>query len=185
MHELLTALNAQKLTRPILSSSEARSLPYLQACIKEGLRLYPPVTGLLAKEVPPSGDIIDGRFVPGGTSIGWNSYGLQRLPEVFGEDVNVFRPERWLEGGGRTKEQREEMNDVVGLVFGHGRFGCLGKNVAMMELDKAIAEMLLRFEFQIADPAHPFDETCIGFFLHENMFFRVSERKERESLTDA
>ncbi|OCL05274.1 cytochrome P450 [Glonium stellatum] len=175
--ELLAAQKENKLTRPILRDSESRNLPYLQACIKEGLRLYPPVTGLLAKEVPPQGDIIDNRFVPGGTSIGWNSWGLMRLGDVFGQDVEVFRPERWLPGGGQSSEQIEQMNEVVGLVFGYGRFGCLGKPVAMIELNKTIAELLLRFTFQVADPAHPFDSKCIGFFLHENMFFRVAERK--------
>ncbi|OCK80386.1 putative P450 monooxygenase [Lepidopterella palustris CBS 459.81] len=178
LSELTIAQREGHLTRPILRDSESRTLPYLQACIKEGLRLYPPVTGLLAKEVPPQGDILDGRFVPGGTSIGWNSWGLMRLTEVFGQDVEIFRPERWLPGGGQNKEQIEYMNEVVGLVFGYGRFGCLGKPVAMVELNKSIAELLLRFTFQVANPAHPFDSTCIGFFLHENMIFRVSERQE-------
>ncbi|XTI85616.1 cytochrome P450 [Cenococcum geophilum] len=177
LSELLTAQKENRLTRPILRDSESRNLLYLQACIKEGLRLYPPVTGLLAKEVPPQGDIIDGRFVPGGTSIGWNSWGLMRLHDIFGMDVEVFRPERWLPGGGQSSEQIEQMNEVVGLAFGYGRFGCLGKPVAMVELNKTIAELLLRFTFQVADPAHPFDSTCIGFFLHENMIFRVAERK--------
>ena len=143
LSELLTAQKENRLTRPILRDCESRNLLYLQACIKEGLRLYPPVTGLLAKEVPPQGDIIDGRFVPGGTSIGWNTWGLMRLHDVFGMDVEVFRPERWLPGGGQTSEQIEQMNEVVGLAFGYGRFGCLGKPVAMVELNKTIAEVCL------------------------------------------
>ena len=57
------------ISSPILDS-EARQLPYLQACIKEALRLWPPVTGLLQKIVPPEGDVINGISVPGGTFIG-------------------------------------------------------------------------------------------------------------------
>jgi len=58
-------------------------------------------------------------------------------------DVEVFRPERWLPGGGQSSEQIEQMNEVVGLAFGYGRFGCLGKPVAMVELNKTIAEVCL------------------------------------------
>jgi len=49
---------------------EARKLTYLQAVIKEALRLWPPVTGLVQKVVPPEGDTVNGVFVPGGTYIG-------------------------------------------------------------------------------------------------------------------
>jgi hypothetical protein len=38
-------------------------------------------------------------------------------------------------------------------------------------------QLLLRFTFQTADPAHPFDTSCFGFFLHDNMIVRVIERK--------
>ena len=45
-------------------------MPYLQAVIKEGLRIHPPITGLLTKVVNPGGEVAKGRFVPGGTGIG-------------------------------------------------------------------------------------------------------------------
>ena len=67
--EIDEAVNSGSLSNPI-RDPEARALPYLQACIKEGLRLFPPVTGLLSKMVPPEGDTIDGVFLPGGTDIG-------------------------------------------------------------------------------------------------------------------
>ncbi|KAF6218508.1 hypothetical protein HO133_005857 [Letharia lupina] len=50
--------------------SEARPLLYLQACMKEGLRLWPPVTGLFPKVVPPEGETSNGVFLPGGIEIG-------------------------------------------------------------------------------------------------------------------
>jgi len=173
--ELQAALDKKLISRPIIRDSEARQLPYLQACIKEGLRLYPPVTGMLSKQVPPEGDMIDDKFVPGGTSIGWNSYGMQRQKDNFGLDADVFRPERWVDEKNEAKLQR--VSDTVSLVFGAGRFGCLGKPVAMMELNKIIPEAVLRYEWQTINIERPFEGVCIGFFLHEGMWVRVEERK--------
>jgi cytochrome P450 len=46
-------------------------MPYLQAVIKEGLRIFPPVAGLMSKEVPPGGDAFNGLYIPEGTKIGY------------------------------------------------------------------------------------------------------------------
>jgi cytochrome P450 len=97
--------------------------------------MYPPVTGLLAKEVPRGGaELAPGIRAPGGTQIAWNSWGMCRDKDVFGQDAEMWRPERWIAGQGTDKEdcarRIERMNETVGLVFGYGRFGCLGKGVA-------------------------------------------------------
>jgi cytochrome P450 len=76
VHEkLLAEISGATLSSPI-SDAEAKKLPYLQAIIKEGLRIYPPVAGLMAKRVPPEGDTINGMFVPGGTQIGYGAWGI-------------------------------------------------------------------------------------------------------------
>jgi cytochrome P450 len=141
--EFKTALAKGKVTRPVIRDAEAREMPYLQACVKEGLRMYPPVTGLLAKAVPPEGATIGGKFVKGGTQISWNSWGMQRDKEIYGIDPEVFRPERWLlRDASETEIKRvERMTETVTLVFGYGRFGCLGRGVATMELNKGIIEV--------------------------------------------
>jgi cytochrome P450 len=43
-------------------------LPYLNAVIEEGLRLYPPFVGTLTRVSPPGGEMVDGYFVPEGVS---------------------------------------------------------------------------------------------------------------------
>lgn len=140
--EARTAIQNGKISRPLIKDSEARQLPYLQACIKETLRMYPPITGLLAKKVPPGGATIDGKFAPAGTWIGQNVWGMQRNTDIYGVDVEVYRPERWLHANSSRAEKAriDRMNDTVALVFGYGRFGCLGRGVATMELNKAVLE---------------------------------------------
>ena len=136
--ELDKAESEHRLAHPVITDAEARTLPYLQACIKEGLRIWPPVLGLMQKTVPPSGDRLHGLFVPGGTNIGYCAWGLHRNPDIFGEDAKIFRPERWLEAEG---ECLAEMDRTLDLVFGAGRYACLGKAIALIELGKTFAEV--------------------------------------------
>ncbi|KAF2753912.1 putative P450 monooxygenase [Pseudovirgaria hyperparasitica] len=183
LEELDVAEAAGKLTRPVIRDSESRLLPYFQACVRETLRCYPPVTGQLAKQSPANGDHFNGMYIPPNTQIAWNSWGLMRTKEIFGDDVDVFRPERWLASGGHTPEELAHMEETVWMAFGWGRFGCLGRPVAQMEINKTIPELLMEYNFQIADPSNPFSVKCVGFFIHTDMFFRVSKRIRRESRT--
>ncbi|QKX62566.1 uncharacterized protein TRUGW13939_09727 [Talaromyces rugulosus] len=57
--EIYSAIGAHLISCPI-SDADVKRLPFLQACVKEGLRIHLPFTGLLMKEVPPQGDVIHG-----------------------------------------------------------------------------------------------------------------------------
>ena len=117
--------------------TEAKKLPYLQACIFEGLRKFPPLSQLRERLMPPEGDIINGHRIPGGTFIGLNVWGSQ-LDKVFGKDPEVFRPDRWLI---KDEGRLHAMHETLELIFGHGSTKCLGMPMAMMELNKVIFEV--------------------------------------------
>lgn len=104
--------------------------------IWEGFRMRPAVTYGHYKVVPPGGDTIAGIWVPGGTAIGHNHFGMMRNKRIFGDDVDVFRPERYLD-----QPNGAEMQRTVELVFGTGRWMCVGKQVALMELNKIFWEV--------------------------------------------
>jgi cytochrome P450 len=122
-----------------IAEAEAKRLPYLQAVIREGLRMYPPTTGLGSKQVPKGGDVVSGYFLPEGTQVGTNFFGIMRLKRIWGNDADVFRPERWLEA---DEQSLRVMNSVVDLDFGSGKYQCLGKPMAMMELNKVFFEVV-------------------------------------------
>jgi cytochrome P450 len=135
--EIDDGIKAGMISSPV-QDSEARQLPYLQAAIREGLRLMPPASGAFFKEVPPAGDVIDGKFIPGGTQIGSSPMGIHRSKKMFGQDADLFRPERWIAA---SPEKFAEMASTVDLVFHYGKYQCLGKNVALMEFNKIFVEV--------------------------------------------
>jgi cytochrome P450 len=136
--EIDKAIRDGKISSPIVRDVKARTLPYLQAVILEGLRMHLPAAGLLSKVVPPEGDTVDGLFVPGGTEIAANTWSVMRKSDTFGQVPDIFCPERWF---GISEEKHAEMSRVVGLIFGHGKYKCLGKTVAWLELNKVFVEV--------------------------------------------
>jgi len=113
-------------------------MPYLQAVIKEGLRVHPPVTGLMFKDVPHGGDTLNGYFVPEGARVGWTSFGILHDVAFWGEDAKLFRPERWFQGTTEDIRNKEARGDMV---FAYGKWQCLGKEVAKIELNKIFVEV--------------------------------------------
>jgi cytochrome P450 len=135
--EIDAGIASGKISSPI-KDAEARNLPYLQAIIREGLRILPPASGAFFRMVPPGGDVIDGKFIPAGTQIGSSPLGIHHNQKIFGADAACFRPERWIEA---DEETRTEMERTADLVFHYGKYQCLGKNVAMMEFNKIFVEV--------------------------------------------
>lgn len=126
------------ISSPIITDETARSMPYLQAVIKEGLRIFPPVAGLMAKEEPAGGHHWKGVFIPGGTRVGSCAWGIFRRQDIWGADANEFRPERWLDS---TPERLQLMEGTLELIFSYGRWQCLGRPIAVMELNKVFVQV--------------------------------------------
>lgn len=127
----------------ILPDNVARNLPYLQACIREALRIQAPVaSGPFHKAVPVGGDTLCGKHLPHGTRVSTNGamYAIGRAKTYWGADAKVFRPERWLEADPATKQR---MVDILDLTWSGGAFVCPGKAIAVMQAGKAVAEVCL------------------------------------------
>ena len=135
-----------------VSWSEAQKLPYLDAVIQETFRLHPAAGLLLERYTPPQGIEICGRFIPGNTIVGCNAWVLHRRKEIFGEDVEVFRPERWIEAEpARLRDMKATM-----FQFGGGSRTCLGRNISLLEMYKLVPTFLRNFEVRsLFCPAGP------------------------------
>lgn len=87
---------AGRMSRPHPPWSVITDLPYLDACLKEALRLHPPFCLPFERIVPATGMTVSGRYLPPGTTVGMNPWVINRNRQVFGEDADMWRPKRWL-----------------------------------------------------------------------------------------
>jgi cytochrome P450 len=105
--------------------------------------VHPPTAGLFPKRVPDGGDtvVVDGMpvFLPGGTNVSYARYAVLMDKRVYGEDADEFHPERWLVE--KDEAKLAAMHKSHDLIFGYGRYQCLGKPVALMEIGKAVFEV--------------------------------------------
>lgn len=69
----------------------------------------------------------------------------------------------------------ESHNEVI---FGYGRFKCLGQSIALLELNKVFVELLRRFDFRICDPKKPYEvDFQMGIWVQSGMWVVVTRRE--------
>ncbi|KAF9558307.1 hypothetical protein EC968_007189 [Mortierella alpina] len=137
-----------------LTYDEINALPFLNACVKELLRCYPPVAA--SSRVATKDDMLLGYMVPKGTTVRLPLRAIQRLKSVWGEDADVFKPERWLdtelvkeeipELTSRTTFVAPEMNWAY-LPFLIGPRTCPGSRLALLELKILLYYLLVNLEY--------------------------------------
>lgn len=102
-----------------VSFKASQEMPYLQACIKEALRLHPGVGLPLWRTVNEGGVELSGQFLPAGSEVGINAWVTHYDQDIWGNDADEFKPERWLEaedaGGERMKFLEAHFLSVSGL----------------------------------------------------------------------
>ncbi|KAH7308298.1 cytochrome P450 86A1 [Rhexocercosporidium sp. MPI-PUGE-AT-0058] len=172
--EINTAIRERRITSSPITDAEAKQLPYLQAVIKEGLRIWPPVTGLMPK-ISDTDQVVCGKIIPRGTNVCWTAVAVLRDKEVFGEDAECFRPDRWLEETDATKLR--VMEQVQSLCFGtSSRWECLGKVIALVELNKVFVELFRRFDFSIVNAQEPFKTYDASLSIQSGLWVRIQRR---------
>ncbi|KAI1738863.1 cytochrome P450 [Xylaria scruposa] len=131
----------------IVTAAEAELCPYLQAVIYEGMRLFSPVGFNMDRDVPAEGMTICGHYVPGGTVVGASPWIIHRATKVWGEDVENFRPERWLDCEDQGYLKR------FFFAFGGGTRTCIGRHISWVEIEKLVSTLVMRYDFNLAKDA--------------------------------
>ncbi|KIV83964.1 hypothetical protein PV11_05944 [Exophiala sideris] len=155
----------------IVTYAEAMKLEYFQACLKETFRMRPAVGLGIYRNVPPEGVMIDGKFYPSGTEVAVNGWVLHRDKSIFGEDVEEFRPERWFERDNKL---------MTGHLynFGGGSHLCIGRNLALFEMNKVLVQILREFDFKLVYPGRPLEYHSTFFVVQEGLEVYLKRRKD-------
>ncbi|KAM7361973.1 uncharacterized protein ACRADG_012837 [Cochliomyia hominivorax] len=138
------------------NENSLKNLPYLRACIKESLRLYPLLVG--SSRAPINDMVVSGYRIPKGTPVTMIITSLPQNPKHYPRPQE-YLPERWL----RPSEENENSTDCpnaikpsspfLHLPFGFGARSCIGKRMVQLELELAIARLVRNFHIAYDYPA--------------------------------
>ncbi|KAI0465973.1 cytochrome P450 monooxygenase-like protein [Xylaria cf. heliscus] len=130
-------------------------LEYLNGVIEEGLRMFPPVMTTLPRHSP--GAVIEGYYIPSGVVVGNSSYEMSRDPRYWYEPKK-FLPERWIGEGYQDNKKASQP-------FSTGPRGCLGINLAYLEMRITLARVIYAYDFELESTTlKGWDEECSVYF---------------------
>ena len=117
----------------------------LVAVIKETLRLHAPFPTAFPRSITAGAETAIPDLpspLPVGTLVSSNTYILGHSTEIWGDDVESWKPQRWLV----AEDARKELDSKF-VVFRKGPRGCIGRELAMIMIAKAVLGVLERWEF--------------------------------------
>ena len=128
--------------REWLEYDDLKELKYTQWCIKEAMRLYPPVYFIFRRAAE---DIeLDGHAIPSGMSIGINIRAIHRHPDTW-ENPDEFDPLRF------QPSNCEGRDPYAYVPFSGGQRNCIGQNFALNEERVVIASIVNRFKLSLVE----------------------------------
>ncbi|KAJ4803838.1 Cytochrome P450 78A9 [Rhynchospora pubera] len=126
----------------VVTESYSGSLTYLQAVIKEVLRMHPPGPLLSWARISTSDVYISGKLIPAGTTAMVNMWAITHDSDVWSDPME-FKPDRFF--GSNAEELSIFGSDLRLAPFGSGRRGCPGKQLAMNTVTFWVASLLHEF----------------------------------------
>lgn len=126
--------------KPIITEDDLESMLYLQAVLKETLRLHTPLPLLISRKSTQYVKLM-GYDIEEGTQVIINAWAIGRDPSLW-EEAENFRPERFLDNSIDYKGLHFEF-----IPFGSGRRGCPGIQFAMIINKLALANLVYKYDF--------------------------------------
>ncbi|KAH8592880.1 cytochrome P450 [Bisporella sp. PMI_857] len=154
----------------VISYADAQKLSFLQACIKEALRIFHPVTMGTQRVVPKEGIVIGVKPFPAGTTLSLNTFSMNLSTDVWGPDARVFNPDRWIEGD--TLEMTKKF-----LPFSGGIGVCVGQNLAKIELSKILSTLVRDYDIRPVDPKQDWSYSAYFSTVPEQWPVYIEKRK--------
>lgn len=133
----------------IKSGLQLASCRYLRAVIDETLRMSPPGSSDMVREVLPGGLHLHSDFIPQGTQVGTGIYSLHHSQDLYPDPFN-FRPERWIVSDAVSADS-VALAESGFFPFLTGSRGCPGKNLALMQLSVIMARLLFRLDIRAVE----------------------------------
>ena len=129
-------------------------LPYLRACIDETLRLRPPIAFQLPRTVyAPEGATISGHHIRQGTVVAVSPYSIHRNLELY-DNPDTFNPDRWLNQADPEQLRRLKSYNIP---FSQGSRACIGRHIAIVELQILISTLVRRYDMTLSSPDQPLE----------------------------
>ncbi|ORY94215.1 cytochrome P450 [Syncephalastrum racemosum] len=125
---------------------QTKQMTYLNAVIKETLRLYNPVYGTTTRVANEDCDL-NGHYMPKGTMVNINIFDLHRNPAVW-ESPDEFKPERFLPGG---EVERQPGSGLAWVPFSNGGRQCVGMQFSLVEQRVVLSLLLRKFTFHLPE----------------------------------
>jgi len=144
-----------------LESISLEKLPYLSACIQEGIRLSYGVSSRNPRISPDKPTKYKDWVIPAGTPVSMTIIDVHHDDRIF-KNSRSFIPERWLDS---PKTEDGENLSRYFVAFGKGARSCLGINLAHAELYLATATLFRRFTFELYETETSDIELAHDFFL--------------------
>ncbi|KAI6117840.1 cytochrome P450 [Pisolithus croceorrhizus] len=158
------------------TASDLDNMPYLNAVIKasEALRYHCAAAQVfrmasqdcilpLSRPIrTESGELMHEVSVPKGTRIIASVAAYNRNKDMWGEDADVFNPDRWLDGIAKDKKESATGAYASLLTFGGGPRTCLGWRFAVIEIQVFLAEIVRKYEISLTEKARRIRrESCL------------------------
>ncbi|GLT55334.1 hypothetical protein SLA2020_284660 [Shorea laevis] len=170
-HKLREEIRSVVGSTRLVQESDFPSLPYLQAVVKETLRLYPPFP-VTPRECIQSCKI-GGFEIPQKTAVLVNLYAIMRDPELW-DNPNEFLPERFLASDEQVHKQDRTHVGEAFLTFGAGRRACPGSKLGLIMMQNAVAAMVQCFDWKFhGDDGH--NGNKINMEVGKGAFLRLAQ----------